>query len=170
MPGQGFYVKAESANPTLTISEDDKVTDKTGASVYRIQELQDIVTFELVEPSGKTDKAYLKFHEEATEGIDLAYDAPLFGTRLISTTENNTHRQLLVNALPKSMLKGIVPLNILTKKVGSYTLNIDGNTYTTGVLLYDNYLNQYSNIGSEESVYTFPNKFRGWRAISTGLC
>ncbi len=160
LPGQGFFVKAQAATPVLKISENAKVTDEKNSdlsdpSVFRTGEIQDVVSLELTDFNGKSDRTYLKFHEEATEGIDLKYDAPLFGNRLISTTELTGIQQLFVNALPKSKLKGIVPLNILTKKAGSYTLNIDGNTYTTGVLLYDNYLNLYSNIGSEESVYTF---------------
>ena len=96
--GQGFWVQAIGA-PTLIVREGAKVN--TTGTFYK-QDTQVPNAFEIVLSKGtKKDYAYLWFKDEASQGVDPAYDAPKFNNEIFDfsiLTPDGT--KLAINTLP----------------------------------------------------------------------
>ncbi|MEQ8547773.1 MAG: hypothetical protein RIC03_07690, partial [Cyclobacteriaceae bacterium] len=83
--GQGFFVKATQSG-SLSFTDDMKVSgNNMDASYFRKAEQQQKSTYQTVKlvllnkSTGKKDEILIGFAADATEGIDLQYDAQKFG-------------------------------------------------------------------------------------------
>ena len=155
MPGQGFFIKAETANPHLRISEDAKVMNTDDATIYRIGEVADVLKINLIDENEKSSQTKIRFHEEATNGIDLLYDAPLFGGKTISSKEAVTNRDLLLNSLPINGHTSMIPISIHTKKEGSYALTTNENSFSKAIYFADKKNGMVQRIDDASLDYSF---------------
>ncbi|MBN1339626.1 MAG: choice-of-anchor I family protein [Bacteroidales bacterium] len=115
---QGFMVKAID-NGTLTF--DNSVRTHSGSGSFHKSEISNLL---VVEASGNTysDRMYIRFLDEATEGFDGEWDAfklissaPMV-PQLYSTTGG---QDLAINSLPAT---GSVPVSFTAGMSGAYTL------------------------------------------------
>lgn len=126
-PGQGFWVKANADNPSLSIEE--SVKSNTSSVLFKKAAVPEIV---LTARSGSySNKAILMFHENASDGIDRldAYSLSSLSNKWISvSSESSTGEALTINALPQNPKElVVVPIKLLGKGVPDLaTLSFSG--------------------------------------------
>ena len=126
-PGQAFFVKSNAASPALGMTDDVRLHHatqflKSGESIPDLLRIG-------VTANDHSDEAVVRFTDEATVGLDMAFDAPkMFGLddapQIYTMTADNN--QLSINSLPHSASTVTVPLNFELKTDKPATLTLSG--------------------------------------------
>ncbi|MDH5598049.1 MAG: T9SS type A sorting domain-containing protein, partial [Cyclobacteriaceae bacterium] len=154
--GQAFWVHSTSGSPSLTITEDDKVSSAT--SFLRTEEnpLVDHMKIDLSNAE-YSDATFVHFRAEATDVFDEQYDGyKLKGSYLNISSVISTGEDLAINSMSSINEVDItnIDLNIGDATPGVYTLTFDGYaSFTTisGIILMDNFENKQIDLGSVSS-------------------
>ena len=125
-PTQGFWIKANASNPTLTIPNAQRLHSSN--TFYKGgEDIQNIISIN-VEGNGYTDKMSVGMYENATNNFDGTYDAyKLMGIdaapQLYSYDAIN---QYAVNLLTESTVNREVLLGLRTGADEAYTFSFEG--------------------------------------------
>jgi len=151
---QGFWVKANSSSPSLTIPNSARTTS---AQAYYKESAQDILHLQ-VDGNGYRDGIVVNMNDEATNGYDHAFDVfKMYGDQnapqMYSLASDN---ELSINVLPHSAQEIIVPVALKVGQNNSYTISVKENTFNSavGILLEDTKDNNTVNLCQIPS-YTF---------------
>ncbi|MBY0425145.1 MAG: T9SS type A sorting domain-containing protein [Cytophagales bacterium] len=139
---QGFFVKANAANPVLTITEAVKTTAghtanfRSGSST-----VPNVLRLQLMDNSTAPgmDEAVIRFKEDANEGFDKDYDAyKMYNSTLnIYSNPQGTGLDLSVNSFALSPTPQVVPLTVNSNKKGGHRINASGfDSFTEPVQVY----------------------------------
>lgn len=122
-PGRGFWVRAFTSSPSLTIHEGAK-----GVTAQGMEAKEQSSFLKITMKQGlKEDHTYILFGDQFTDGIDAQFDFPKKsneGVFNISTSIGGT--SAAVNALSRSFCSTSVPLVITNAAVGNYALQFGG--------------------------------------------
>ena len=160
-PMQGFFIHTNQDNQQFTIPANARTY--TGADVFykagegkpyisrtplkRVHHNRLIVTSSNM--SGKSDEAYLEFHEKATVNFDQEFDATKFHSNNDTLAEVYyifQGIQYAINVLPDHLIDGRYDLAIKYGMNDSYTLKFDDMESfdeEQSILLYDKLTQQY---------------------------
>ena len=120
--GQGFWVKANAALPSLTLTENVKAAG-IQTIFFRESSLSNIIRVTLKD-STLRDETVIHFREDASEGFDTQADAiKLMNGTFNLSSQLGDHQKLAINSLPLFACSKIVPLAIETIQAGSYQFN-----------------------------------------------
>ncbi|OYT11372.1 MAG: hypothetical protein B6I19_11590, partial [Bacteroidetes bacterium 4572_114] len=134
-PGQGFFVKAEATGQSITIENADRL--HSNSNFYKDKngnETENLLSIK-VTGNGYTDKTYIHFRWDATNGYDIKYDAyKIFGIReapqLYSIIGDEMNAS--INTLAFNTNSFDVPLHFKNGGAGSYTILSEGIESFTG--------------------------------------
>ena len=121
--GTGFWVRATSASPLLTIHEGAKNVGTASSNVNG----EAIYLKITLKQDAKEDDAYIFFSPDASNAFDGKYDAPKRaneGIFNLATTADGT--PLAVNGLSSTFCTTTVPLSITDASAGNYSLMFTG--------------------------------------------
>ncbi len=134
---QGFWVKANSSSPSLTIPNSARTAS---AQAYYKESAQDMLHLQ-VDGNGYRDGIVVNMNDEATNGYDHAFDVfKMYGDQnapqMYSLASDN---ELSINVLPHSAQEIIVPVALKVGQETSYTISVKENTFNplVGILLED---------------------------------
>lgn len=128
--GQGFFVKANAANPTLTFTEAAKATDTSNPSVLggKTPLAIDFLRLNLQKDSLNQDDILLTFKDGQHEDYDQKEDVEdlpgMNATVSLSALSKSEKKQLAVNALPAAEKVGTTALFVDAAADGDYKLKL----------------------------------------------
>ncbi len=161
--GQGFFVKANAANPTITFTEAAKATDTSNPSVLgaKTPVALDFLRVNLQKDTLDQDDILLAFKEGQSEDYIQDEDVEdLNGQNAaasLSSFSKKEKKQLAVNALPPVKNLTSIPLFVDALVDGNYKLKLSdwsANFKTDSVFLRDNFTGDSVNL-SKQLVYAF---------------
>jgi len=162
--GQAFFIHITADHQQFTFTTDSRVSDssqlyyKSGEektySEYKkpSPKQQNRLVITTTNAYGKTDKAFLKFHEKATEEYDAQFDAVKFTSANSEVADVWLNYQAMaysINTLPLEKIEGRYELVIRFGKQEDYKLSFDGmDSFDANqpIKLYDRYTNTYYNL------------------------
>ncbi|MGI4750170.1 MAG: T9SS type A sorting domain-containing protein [Janthinobacterium lividum] len=146
--GQGFFVKANAANPTLTFTEAAKASDTSNPSVLGVKTALniDFLRLNLQKDTVDQDDILITFKTGQSEDYVQEEDVEdLTGQNAaasLSSISKKEKKQLAVNALPSAENATTIPLFVDAAADGSYNLKLtdwSANFKTQTVYLKDNF-------------------------------
>jgi len=161
--GQGFFVKANAANPSITFTEAAKATDTSNPSVLtgKTPVALDFLRINLQKDTLDQDDILLTFKEGQSEDYVQDEDVEdLTGQNAaasLSSFSKKEKKQLAVNALPPVKNLTSIPLFVDALADGNYKLKLgdwSANFKTDSVFLRDNFTGDSVNL-SKQLVYAF---------------
>lgn len=161
--GQGFFVKANAANPTITFTEAAKASDTSNPSVLggKIPLALDFLRISLQKDTLDQDDILLTFKEGQSENYVQDEDVEdLTGQNAaasLSSFSTKEKKQLAVNALPAVKNVTTIPLFVDAAADGNYRLKLSdwsANFKSDSVFLKDNFTGDSVNL-SKQPVYAF---------------
>ncbi len=161
--GQGFFVKANAANPTITFTEAAKATDTSNPAVLggKIPVALDFLRVNLQKDTLDQDDVLLTFKKGQSEDYVQDEDVEdLNGQNAaasLSSFSKKEKKQLAVNALPVVKNLTTIPLFVDAAADGNYRLKLSdwsANFKTDSVFLKDNFTGDSVNL-SKQLVYAF---------------
>ena len=137
--GQGFFVDAIAASPSVGFTEQAKVANVT--SVLRTAQVTNRLKATVSAPNGFMDESIIQLNGNATASFDPEFDAKKWhGTEVnMFTLENNV--EFSINARPMPANQESIGLVVKGTVDGAYTLNFAGidNMTASRVFLKDNF-------------------------------
>ena len=123
-PGQGFWVKANNSNPSVTIPQSER-KHSSQAFYKSTNEITGMITL-TAEGNEYSDNTVLYFNNEATMGFDSEYDAWKIkglseAPQLYSLNQSD---ELAVNVLPFENQNMIIPLGFEVGVENTYSISI----------------------------------------------
>lgn len=154
--GQGFFVRATTASPFLSVTEAAK-SDETPS--FFSQSVANLLRVRIKNNDNDlSDAAFIRFNENSTSSFDNHYDIPkLAGSVLNIAALQENGVELSLHTLPQNTATTIVPLHINSTQNGSYTFHLSGlSSFPAGTMcfLVDKYLNTITDVTLQE-FYTF---------------
>ncbi len=139
--GQAFWIKANAANPSLTIHEQAKTSTGTG-TFYRKSVMspseQLIIS---IQNEKYRDRAYLKINDKATDDFDHAYDGyKLMNKSLNIYLEDDAQRSLAMHTLRTIPYEKKIVLVIEANEPGDYDIsfkNVENFSAASSLYLID---------------------------------
>jgi hypothetical protein len=125
-PTQGFWVKANASNPSLTIPNSERIHSSN--TLYKGgEEIQNIISLN-IEGNGYSDKMSVGMFANATNDFDGNYDAyKLLGIEAAPQLYSwDLNHQYAVNLLAESIDNCEVLLGLRTGTAEEYTISFDG--------------------------------------------
>jgi hypothetical protein len=151
--GQGFWVRATAANPSLTIRETTKVSNN--AEFFR-ERSPSIPSFVIALSDGKeTDNAYVKTISTAIAAFDTL-DAPkILNPNFSLSTISIDQKDLAINAIDAVACGSVFNLRTVGLVAGNYQLSVDPRQFFDDLdfVLIDNFTGLSTNIRNH--VYSF---------------
>ncbi len=142
--GQAFWVQTNAASPELKATEAVKAPGVTKPTFYRVGSQSDRLMIS-IKSDQYTDKAVVRFIEDATMEFDSEYDASKLQNPIFNlSTLTKGGLSLAINALPKGPCSSNVFLNITNIEPGNYSLDftgLDSFTDLQQLLLVDHFTN-----------------------------
>ncbi len=133
-PGQGFWIKADNSNASLTIPKSERLHSSQSFYKESIQPGQLLCT---VTGNGREDKMIIQLNDEATGGFDGEFDAwklrgDVLSPQLYSVSQGN---ELTVNSLPfaKDL---VIPVCLEVGTDDMYHLLFDELSFNDGIFVY----------------------------------
>jgi len=163
-PGQGFFVAVDS-NGSIEFTpsmrrhgnSDDFIAGRNTSS-------NSYLRLQLNNSNGDISSTDFYFNDNSTNGLDLGYDAAVFGNRAYpfalysQLLENNQGIDLAIQSLPPSILSNgeLVPLGVNTVSGEQITISIAESNLppNTKAFLFDIQENQTINLNLEDYVVT----------------
>jgi hypothetical protein len=155
-PMQGFFVKAQNEG-SLVVTKNSRVSSITETK-HVIK--NNSIKFKLNESAGSTDEVLFRVLENSTFDFDNNFDA----IKLQNVTDSpyiylqsTDDTKFAVNTIPSISSSTNIPLNIVCKKDGQFTLTVSGVSgfeYRYPVILEDKELQKFIDLRAD-SVYTF---------------
>ncbi len=153
--GQGFFVRANDANPELSITEGVKTGYQ--ATFYRQQEITDVLSVAMINEKGVQDEALIRINKGASFAFESTVDAlKLKGSSLNISTVDSAGNDLVINTMPDFKKSIEIPLNVTGRK-GEFQLEfkeLKKITKVRAILLEDKYEQVVYEIDAD-SVYKF---------------
>lgn len=147
-PGQAFFVETAGANPTLTITENDKAPSSTLTAVFREADLNKIIVglrkIDTEYGDIKLDASTVVFGNNYSNAYSINEDA----SKLQNPEENlafvNANRTISIEKRQNPTLSDIIPIKIWNVKDGIYTITVDLSSYKSfeTVYVHDNLTNE----------------------------
>ncbi|MCF8360635.1 MAG: hypothetical protein K9H26_17915 [Prolixibacteraceae bacterium] len=155
-PMQGFFVKANTGAGSVTFTNAGK---STSASTFKSETINRNLLLAVYSPDGKTDETVIRIKPGATDHFDSSYDAYKLlathsGTPQLYSTGNGCNYS--VNTLPGISVEMTIPLKVLTKTNGQYTISLSELSnfgYTYPIMLYNPSTGELINLENED--YSF---------------
>ena len=126
--GQGFFVEASSANPTVSFNNDQRTSGNNTQFFKQGVEQRKRVWLSLSNDSNDVNQLLVGYLPQATEGVDRMYDGHKFkGHPRISFYSMIEEDAYSIQGLPDVGLEqtSIVPLGVDAWITGSYTIHMD---------------------------------------------
>lgn len=153
--GQSFWLKANAASPAITITESAKAS-ATGVFFRRKPSVSPHLIVSLSSGSIK-DNSFIVFHEGATRGYDLQYDALKFQPMLTEMAGpgfdvallDDENRRLAMHAVATLNESDVIPLSVRVTEPGEYQLSFASQgdvSYADNLFLIDHFLNTSTQI------------------------
>jgi hypothetical protein len=121
---QGFFVRANGANPSITIDEAAKTTDSPAFT--RSGAVANVLRMKLSAANGRSDESALRFDNRATVGFDAAMDAANFagdaGVDVATLAGNN--EPMAIDSRPE--VNGTTTIDLALTLAQAGTLSFDG--------------------------------------------
>ncbi len=155
--GQGFWVQATAASPSLQSTEAVKTTD-TDPFFYREANIEKSKVFISLKSGRFEDVTTIQFRKDATEEHDAPYDFYKLKNgiyNLSSITKGGAN--LMVNVLPETRCASPIKLNITNIDPGTYNISfrgIESFDNLQSITLIDNFT-QKAQVIKPEDVYSF---------------
>jgi poly(3-hydroxybutyrate) depolymerase len=152
--GQAFWVKATSANPSLTIQETAKAT--TDATMFRTkEESRPSLTISL-NHNGLTDRTFLKFNNHSGLKFDPQRDGLKQRNSYYNLSTLTSDSVLVAIKNMPDTCSATLALSVQNVKAGSYSFQFSGSAFDTEreFFLKDNYLATNTQLSSDHN-YTF---------------
>lgn len=145
---QGFFVKANAANPVLRVQESAKVGSSHHAN-FRQAALSDIVRLKLSYGTS-FDQTVLYFQEGATRGVDQSFDALKLTGGDLSIYTAVASSNYSINAFPATADTFSVSLEVVSNYKGIHTVSATefNNSLNSEIYLLDYYTNKASSINT----------------------
>jgi hypothetical protein len=121
--GQAFWVQSTGPNPTLTITESDK-KNVNDAAFFRARGPENQLMITLTK-GDVTDKAFVHFSPESTDGIEGRFDALKRPNEYFNLSTRAGSNDLSINSLSLEFCQRSIPLNIGNVSAGTYKLSIN---------------------------------------------
>ncbi|MCD4694631.1 MAG: hypothetical protein K8S16_00210 [Bacteroidales bacterium] len=154
-PMQGFFVSANTNNSTLTF--DNFMRKHEGQNIFYKAESEEMLVIQ-ASGNGFTDKTYVWFDKNTTEGFDGSFDAyKMISDRndllpQIYTTSNDVDYS--INGLPPTEF---LPLGFISKTTGEYSISLGALNNPEPVFLEDLKTGSVTNISQGSYVFSYIN-------------
>ncbi|MES2377650.1 MAG: T9SS type A sorting domain-containing protein [Bacteroidota bacterium] len=129
--GEGFFVKASAASPTLTFTENAKVNSNVVAANLLLSAavappVKQYLRLQLFKDTSNIDETLVFFKNTAKAKFLDAEDAEyLKGNNLLNLASRSTDNvALAINQMPFPQQRQVIPLNVTITSNGSYQLNL----------------------------------------------
>ena len=161
--GQGFFVKANAANPTLSFTEAAKASETSNPSVLggKMVSNIDFLRLSLQKDTSDQDDILITFKQGHSEdfiaGEDVEDLAGQNAAASLSSISKKEKTKLAVNALPAAANVATVPLFVDAAADGNYSLKLadcSANFKTQTVYLKDNFTGDSIDLG-RQLIYAF---------------
>lgn len=140
--GQGFWIKANAASPSVTVKESAKRS--TGGTFYR-KSSEELPALKIALSNGAvTDYSLLILHNDATSNYDKGIDAFKLEGRLMGISMISEDNMKLVHYATDKLSDKDIALNVMATQEGTFTLSFDseiGSQNFEDLFLIDKYTN-----------------------------
>jgi hypothetical protein len=133
--GQGFWVKAYAASPSLSTNENTKVAG-TQTTFFREGAINNMLRITMTNGTTR-DEAVIHFREDATAGFDVSADAWKLSNQLFNlSTLSNDNKKLAINSWSALLCDTSVKLSVTEAGNGTYSLNFTNlDSFTNDIQL-----------------------------------
>lgn len=141
--GQGFFVKATAAG-NLSFTDAIKVNGNNADQGYfrTTGENKQTLTIRIAGNDRKFE-SLIGFVDDATEGLDRLYDAPLFGSSSLAIASLIDQQPYAIQGLPALSNEISIPLAIRIEAAGAYTISLSDQSLSDwNIYLHDHLLHK----------------------------
>ena len=111
-PGQGFFIKAGSAASSITLDQDQRLTQPVTGGTFARGTQEQTPTIELIATSNNTSvETVVKYFSNATKGLDPGYDVGNFGATTFDVFTHlleGSNEDFTIQSLPNSDYESMV--------------------------------------------------------------
>ncbi len=152
-PGQGFFVRTKSTGTSLTLEQDQRISQPTSGGVFG-KATNTTPSFELLASSeGTTVHTSIKYYDAATLGLDPGYDIGNFSGASFDVythlSDLSSDVDFTIQSLPTNTYSNVsIPLGIKAAAGKEITLSVDVSNFTNDVTIYleDKITNTFTNL------------------------
>ncbi len=154
--GQGFWVKANTTSPVITITENVKVPG-TQTTLFREATPNNLIRITLTSSDNLTDESVIYFLDSATIGFDTRYDARKLRNQywyLNLSSMSPVQEKYAINAMPFKNCAQVVPLDVSDVTSGTYSLSFsdfESMPSAMNIQLKDNYSNSTTDVRQNQN-------------------
>ena len=145
-PGQGFFVHATTAAPTLTFKEVYKSNGFATGGFFKKQEHTNLLRIEYLFNGNHADEIVIRFKPDAvSNAFDRNYDAISLGSDVFGLSSIKANLKLAIQAKPEIVEEEVIPLSVNANQTGSFQLKfteIESFVGATDIILKDKFLNK----------------------------
>lgn len=158
-PGQGFLIRAKEGGGTMSFTTDMRVHENTGTYFKSTREPWPGLNLIVKNETASTSTA-VTFHANMTNGLDVTYDAGLFGGdsrfRLYSRLVEDNGINFMLQCLPDNGDSTIIPIGLDYKEGGLVNFSAETVLLPEGfnVILEDRLLNIFTKLNELSSEYS----------------
>jgi hypothetical protein len=159
-PGQGFIVKSKTGGGTVTFTDAMRVHENTGAFLKSAKVSWPGINL-IVSSLSKSAATAITFHDKMTLGLDITYDAGLFGGdpafKLYSRLVEDNGVNFAIQCLPRNGFDTIqIPIGFDCKNGGTVTFTAEIVPLPAGMkaILVDSLLGKSIDLQSASTSYT----------------
>ena len=111
-PGQGFFIRAGSAASSITLDQDQRLTQPVTGGTFARGTQEQTPTIELIATSNNTSvETVVKYFSNATKGLDPGYDVGNFGATTFDVFTHlleGSNEDFTIQSLPNSDYESMV--------------------------------------------------------------
>ena len=159
-PGQGFIVKSKAGGGTVSFTTAMRVHENTG-SYFKSEKASWPGINLIISSASKSASTVITFNENMTRGLDITYDAGLFGGdpsfKLYSRLVEDNGVNFAIQCLPDNGFEQLrVPIGFDFKEGGTVTFTSDVVPLPAGVkaILVDSLLGKFTDFDEPSATYT----------------
>jgi hypothetical protein len=160
MPGQGFWIKANAASPSITIPNSERLHSTN--SFLKNSNNENNILHMTISDGENEDVAFLKLDKNGGQSISSQYDViKLFGSAEVPAIYSlKTGEKCASNYLPANLEDQKINIGIYTANAGEFTLHFDNlESFDTDILIYL--------LDKEKNTFTSINELPNYSFFST---